>query len=258
MATHSMDEYEARNMRAVPAGEEGDAHALWESRARVVLSPVAAPSILGLFGFATATFMVASNLAGWWGNLNSLIYLAPFCIFFGGLAQFLAGMWSYRARDGLATAMHGMWGAFWMAWGMLELLMAAHVIPLPARAATYFPAFGFWFVMLGLITGIGFLASFPRGAGMVGTLGCLSAGSCLLAVAFLSGNLGIRQAGGWVLVFSVGFALYTASALLFAESFGGKTILPFGKNTRASNVPGHQLIRPIEYPGGMPGVKVGQ
>lgn len=259
MATHSMDEYEARsNMRAVPPEGEGDVHALWESRARVVLSPVAAPSILGLFGFATATFMVASNLAGWWGSPKSLMYLAPFCIVFGGLAQFLAGMWSYKARDGLATAMHGMWGSFWIAWGMFELMMATHVIPMPATAATYFPAFGFWFVMLGLITGIGFFASFPRGAGMVGTLGCLSAGSCLLAVAFLSGNLGIREAAGWVLVASVGFALYTGTALLLAETFGGKTILPFGKRAKDSNVPGHQLIRPIEYPEGMPGVKVGQ
>jgi hypothetical protein len=32
---------------------------------RVVLQPIAAPSILGLAGFAGATFIVASNLAGW-------------------------------------------------------------------------------------------------------------------------------------------------------------------------------------------------
>jgi hypothetical protein len=33
--------------------------------ARVFLQPIAAPSILGLAGFAGATFIVASNLAGW-------------------------------------------------------------------------------------------------------------------------------------------------------------------------------------------------
>jgi hypothetical protein len=27
-------------------------------------------------------------------------------------------MWAYRARDGLATAMHGMWRSFCMAYGM--------------------------------------------------------------------------------------------------------------------------------------------
>ena len=38
------------------------------ARPRVVLSPIAAPSVLGLFGFAGATFIVAANLAGWYGT----------------------------------------------------------------------------------------------------------------------------------------------------------------------------------------------
>jgi uncharacterized protein len=43
-----------------------DSREAWTERSRIVLTPVAAPSILGLFGFAGATFMVASLLAGWW------------------------------------------------------------------------------------------------------------------------------------------------------------------------------------------------
>ncbi|HET9091496.1 MAG TPA: GPR1/FUN34/YaaH family transporter [Acidimicrobiales bacterium] len=256
MAAQPMDEYTPRQRGG--AVTELSEHEVWEHRARVVLSPVAAPSILGLFGFAAATLIVASNLAGWWGGTTSGLYLAPFALAFGGIAQFLAGMWSYKARDGLATAMHGMWGSFWIGWGLLELLMGTHAIPTPATAATYFPALGMWFVMLGLLTGLGAFAAIPRGAGMVGTLGCLSAGSCLLAVAFITGNLGIREAGGWVLVASVGFAIYTAAALMFAEAAGGRTVLPLGKAGRDANVPGGFITRPIQYPEGMPGVKVGQ
>ena len=33
--------------------------------ARIYLQPIVAPSILGLYGFAGATFMVAANFAGW-------------------------------------------------------------------------------------------------------------------------------------------------------------------------------------------------
>src|SRR3954453_7516583 len=88
------------------------------AQTRVSLQPIAAPSILGLFGFASATFMVAANLAGWYGNTKSPTLLFPFAAAFGGVAQFIAGMWAYRARDGLATAMHGMWGSFWMAYGV--------------------------------------------------------------------------------------------------------------------------------------------
>lgn len=258
MATRRMEEYSQSKTsgRFEEAEEETKRHELWESRARVVLSPIAAPSILGLFGFAAATLMVASNLAGWWGTPKSLVYVAPFAFTFGGIAQFLAGMWAYKARDGLATAMHGMWGTFWMGWALLEILMGTHALPMPS--ATYFPALGFWFIMLGLLTGIGAFAALPRGAGMVGTLGCLSAGSCLLACSFLSGSVAVREAGGWVLVFSVGFAVYTGAALLLAEESGGRTILPLGKVGRDPNVPGGRIMRPIQYAEGMPGVRVGQ
>ena len=242
--------------QVAPTGD--DERARWEARSRVVLTPVAAPSILGLFGFAAATLDVASNLAGWWGTSTSALYLAPFLIVFGGIAQFLAGMWSYKARDGLATAMHGMWGSFWIAFGMLQLFMGTGVIARPAGSATYFPALALWFVMLGLITFIGALASLPRGAGMFGTLITLAAGSSLLAAAYLTGTLAIRQAGGWVLVASAGFAVYTASALLFAEASGGRTILPLGKLGKAPNKPGARIIHPIQYAESEPGVKAGQ
>jgi succinate-acetate transporter protein len=69
-----------------------------------------------LAGFAGATFIVASNLAGWWGTPKSPLALAPFAAMFGGLAQFMAGMWAYRARDAIATLAHGTWGSFWLAY----------------------------------------------------------------------------------------------------------------------------------------------
>ena len=102
----------------------GVEEAAWEdgfARPRVFLQPIAAPSILGLAGFASATFVVASNLAGWWGTPTSGLVLAPFAAMFGGLAQFLAGMWAYKARDAIATLAHGTWGAFWLAYGILNI-----------------------------------------------------------------------------------------------------------------------------------------
>ncbi|NED51990.1 hypothetical protein G3I24_13945, partial [Micromonospora aurantiaca] len=71
------------------ANEPGE-HALWEDRTRVFLQPIAAPSILGLFGFAGATMMVGAWQAGWYGNAATPLILWPFVLFFGGLAQFLA------------------------------------------------------------------------------------------------------------------------------------------------------------------------
>src|ERR1051325_11758104 len=84
---------------------------------RVFLQPVAAPSVLGLFGFAGATFIVAANMAGWYGNASTPGYLFPFAAVFGGIAQFMAGVWAYRARDGVGAARAGVWGPFWMGYG---------------------------------------------------------------------------------------------------------------------------------------------
>jgi hypothetical protein len=53
----------------------------WREHSHISLQPVAAPSILGLYGFAGATFIVASNLAGWWDNGTSAQYLFPFAAF---------------------------------------------------------------------------------------------------------------------------------------------------------------------------------
>src|ERR1700741_1139625 len=127
-----------------------------EGRAEVLLQPIAAPSILGLYGFAVATFMVAANIAHWYGTSNTALYLAPFAAAFGGLAQFLAGMWAFKARDALATAMHGMWGSFWIAYGILNLLFASGDLARPQGA---FPALGFWFIGLAAITWVGTAAA---------------------------------------------------------------------------------------------------
>ncbi|HYL34750.1 MAG TPA: GPR1/FUN34/YaaH family transporter [Bryobacteraceae bacterium] len=61
-----------------------------DANTRIYLQPIAAPSILGLYGLAEATFMVAAHMAHWFGDATTSLYLFPFAIF-GGLAQFLAG-----------------------------------------------------------------------------------------------------------------------------------------------------------------------
>src|SRR3954470_3873665 len=128
----------------------------WRDQTRVFLQPIAAPSVRGLYGFAAATFMVAANLAGWYGGKGSPEFLFPFAALFGGVAQFAAGMWAFRARDALASAIHGMWGAFWMAYGVLFLLVATGALSVPSGT---WPEFGYWFLTLGAITAAGALAS---------------------------------------------------------------------------------------------------
>jgi succinate-acetate transporter protein len=225
------------------------------ARPRVVLSPIAAPSVLGLFGFAGATFIVAANLAGWYGNAATPGYLFPFAAFFGGLAQFTAGMWAYRARDAVATAMHGMWGAFWLSYGLLNLLVATKTLP---AGETMDHALGFWFIALCAITFSGTLGALAEGGlGVVSVLGTLATGSGLAAIGFLDGSAHVQHWAGWVFLISAFLAWYVGTAMML-KAAAGRTVLPLFKTSRDANVPGSRPTRAIELKWGEPGIKMGQ
>jgi hypothetical protein len=198
--------------------------------AQVWLQPVAAPSILGLYGFAGATFMVAAHMAHWFGGAQTNMVLWPFAAFFGGLAQFLAGMWSYKARDGVATAMHGMWGSFWMAFGILWVLVAAGKVTVPANGAA-FPALGFWFIVLGAITWAGMAAASAESSVVAAVLGFLAAGSTSAAIGELAGIEGLRILAGWLFIISAIIAWYAATALMMNSAYGRKVMRLGTKST---------------------------
>jgi hypothetical protein len=221
----------------------------------LVLTPIAAPSILGLFGFAGATFIVASYLAGWYGNDSTPFYLFPFALFFGGLAQLIAGLYAYRARDGLATAMHGMWGAFWLAWGSLYLLAATGAITVPKGAN--FTEMGFWFIALAAITWLGAIAALRVNVALFLVLLLLAAGSTVAAVAFLAASGTTLQVAGYVLVGSAVVAWYTAGAMMLEGTFR-TPVMPVGHLDPAHKDAPMRPTDVIEYPIGMPGAHAGQ
>ena len=225
------------------------------ARPRVFLQPIAAPSVLGLFGFAGATFIVAANMAGGYGSPSTPGYLFPFAAFFGGLAQFTAGMWAYRARDSVATAMHGTWGSFWMAYGLLQLLLVTHVLH---TGGTLDHGLGFWFIALCAVTFSGMLGALLEGnLGVTSVLGTLAAGSGVAAVAFLNGGTTIMHTAGWVFVISAILAWYVATAMML-KGAAGKTVLPLFKTDMEANKPGDMPTRAVELEWGEPGIKKGQ
>ena len=124
----------------------------------VFLQPIAAPSALGLAGFSVATSMVALIQAGWVGHWSDLGVVGLFAMAFGGIAQFAAGMWAYRARDVVATVAHGMWGAFWLAFGLLQIFILTGKVPPPVPGAAN-DALALWFMGLAYMTAIAAVAA---------------------------------------------------------------------------------------------------
>jgi uncharacterized protein len=239
------------------ATEARDREQLWGGiPARIVLQPIAAPSILGLFGFMAATAMIGAYMAGWYGDATTPLYLFPFAAILGGIAQLGAGLWSYRARDGLATAIHGSWGAFWISYGILWAFDAAGALVLPPSGAA-FPAFAMWFIVLAAITWSGALASLGESLGVLIVLAPLATGATIAGVAEFVGDANWLKVAGWVFVISAATAWYTATAMMLEGSWS-RTMLPLGKYSRGANVPGGRATRPVEYAEGMPGVRRGQ
>jgi succinate-acetate transporter protein len=221
---------------------------------RILLQPIAAPSVLGWFAFAGATFIVAAWMAGWYGSPTTPDFLFPFAAVFGGLAQFVAGMWAYRARDTLATAMHGTWGAFWMGYGLLWALFATRILVEPIGK---FTGLGYWFVALAVITGSGAVAALARSVSLFALLAALTAGSALVAVAYIWNSDQTLKVGAYFLIISAVIAWYEATAKLLADSFG-RVILPLGTYSPEENVPGRPKPGVIEWAPGEPGVRHGQ
>lgn len=246
------------HVTSVNGRERDDEVTFWRDHTHINLSPVAAPSILGLFGFAVSTFMVAANLAGWYGNDSETpMVLFPFAFAFGGLAQLLAAMWSYRARDALATGIHGAWGSFWIGYGVYNLLVALDVVPGTASSGVASTAFGFWFIGLAAITWTGLVAALAENLAVSLVLLTLAAGSTFLAIGFIGGWSPLDAIAAYLLLVSAVVAWYTASAMLLEATYK-RAVLPVGKRGAAPTIPGQRPTEPIEYQFGEPGVKAGQ
>jgi succinate-acetate transporter protein len=253
----TIDERRERASTGVALRDEGE----WRdgfARPRVFLQPIAAPSALGLAGFSVATFMVAVIQAGWWGAWSDMPVIALFALFFGGIAQFAAGMWAYRARDIAATVAHGAWGSFWMAFGLLNIFILLHKLPAPAPGVSN-SALGLWFFGLAYITFIPALATLAENLGIAAVLATLTAGSALSCVGWFNGGIGSGWlgAGGVLFVISAGLAAYTVLAMSLM-AITKRTILPTGELKKKANVPGREPLQAIELPWAEPGIKQGQ
>ena len=249
---------EFRSASALSAGEGRSERNYWAEHTRVSLSPVAAPSILGLYGFATATFMVAANLAGWFGTDSSQLIVFPLAMMVGGLAQFMAGMWAFRARDGLATAMHGIWGSYWLGYGVYMMLVATTVLPAPSASPLAQVGFGYWFIVLAAVTWAGMVAAVAVNAALTGVLGTLAAGATLLAIGWVGSLTALVPIGALVLIVSAVLAYYTASAMMLQSTYG-RHVLPVGAPRRAAAAGSDSIpSQPLAYEIEEPGVKHGQ
>ncbi|SCZ91968.1 BZ3500_MvSof-1268-A1-R1_Chr5-3g08253 [Microbotryum saponariae] len=76
------------------------------------------PAPLGLCGFALTTFMLSLINVGARGVAAPNVVVGP-ALFYGGLAQLLAGMWEFAVGNTFGATAFSSYGAFWLSYAFI-------------------------------------------------------------------------------------------------------------------------------------------
>lgn len=197
-----------------------------EERAAVT---VADSSTLGLWGFATGTWMTGTIIAGVF-PASAFTAVIPVLLIFAGLTQFIAGMHAFRRANVLAATAFCSFGAFNVTTAFFFALQAANT--LGTHGAPIILQ-GFLLESFGLIAFALTIAALRTNAALVLTLGTLTVGYVMAGIPNLADAVGqpgwmiVQVIGGWFLVASAALAFYTGMALV-VNSTWRRTVLPIG------------------------------
>lgn len=193
-------------------------------------TPAADPAPLGLAGFALTTFLLSGHNASF---IPDLIWVGP-AIFYGGLAQFCAGMWEFRNRNVFGATAFSTYGGFWMGLGLYIILgvgngkwFAGYT---DAHAVTNALA---WFLFAFAIFNTYMLIGSMRVNGAVFMVFLtLEITEILLVIGFFNlshgGTAWWLHAGGWMGIVTAAVAWYTSAAGVM-NGVAGRTVFPVGR-----------------------------
>lgn len=175
------------------------------------------PGPLGLFGFALTTILLNIHNAGFF-PVNSMIM--GMGVFFGGGAQFVAGMMEWKKGNNFGSIAFMAYGAFWLT--LVFTWLAPGVFGAEKADGN---AMGCYLALWGLFTFVNFIQTLKGKT--VGKLlfGSLTTLFFLLAAANFSGSEQILNFAGWVGIVCGSIAFYEASAIMINTTYG-KNILP--------------------------------
>ena len=174
------------------------------------------PAPLGLAGFAMTTILLNLHNAGFY---DLSVMIMGMGVFYGGIAQLIAGIMEYRQGNTFGTVAFVSYGSFWLS---LVFIWAMPAMGLPAADPV---SMGCYLAVWGVFTFALFLGTL-KGK----TIGKLVFGSLtvlffLLALANFTGSHAVHTFAGFEGILCGGFALYEAAALVINEK-SGRQVLP--------------------------------
>lgn len=173
------------------------------------------PAPLGLAGFALTTILLNLHNAGFYGLSVMIMGMG---VFYGGIAQIIAGIMEYRQGNTFGTLAFVSYGSFWLS---LVFIWAMPGLGLPAADPL---SMGWYLLLWGLFTGALFFAT--RNGKTIGKLvfGSLTLLFFLLALANFTGSHTIHIIAGFEGILCGCFALYEAMALVINEKAGSQVL----------------------------------
>jgi succinate-acetate transporter protein len=173
------------------------------------------PAPLGLFGFATCTWLLSMLNAGWFPLVPSLPLMMAMAFAFGGVAQFMAGLLEYPRGNTFGFVAFCSYGCFWFGF-------ALYIEALPHGPLEYQGAFLVVWAVLTAALGVATLR-LNR---------CLQLVFLTLTVAFLLLGLShllhmdsLHTLGGYVGMVTALLAAWQATAEVVNE-VNGKIVMP--------------------------------
>ena len=190
-------------------------------------SPVADPAPLGLAGFALTTFLLSGHNATF---IPDVIWIGP-ALFYGGVAQLLAGMWEFRNRNVFGATAFSTYGAFWMALGIFVVLAETTKIVSAYTGGDLTNGLA-WFLFAFLMFNTYMLIGSMRvNVAVFLVFLVLEATEAVLVIGFFNlshgGTPWWLHAGGWLGIATAAVAWY-ASAAGMLNGQAGRKVLPVG------------------------------
>lgn len=178
------------------------------------------PAPLGLLGFGMTTVLLNIHNAGFF-PINPMIIAMG--IFYGGIAQVIAGVLEWKKNNTFGTTAFTSYGLFWLSFAALNLLpmMGLGEPTSPEAMAAYL-------FMWGLFTLVLFIGTFRINRALQVVFGTLALLFFLLSLGDFTGSEMIITIAGYEGIFCGFSAIYAGLAQVINELYG-KSLMPIGE-----------------------------
>ena len=180
--------------------------------AAAMTADIADPGPLGLAGFALTTFVLSVFNANIISNKGLAAVVLPIALFYGGIAQLLAGMWEFKKANTFGALAFTSYGAFWISYAAYVKFIVPGLLASPATKADVHTASGLFLLAWTIFTAYMLIAALRVNGALVIVFAVLIVTFILLAWGDFASNTSITKIGGYLGIVTAFLAWYASAA----------------------------------------------